>query len=350
MVELAREQGEQYVTGRYLIELAFVELFAGNLEVAEHHRRAGADAVGDRDAWFDLVLACVTAMLAAARGRLEHARTAAYEALEMAERLHDPLIGGLPVVVLASIALWTGEPAAAHELLHPVRESFIAKGFGFLGALSLPLWSCDAEALTACGRLDEAQKIIGDLLERSNTTENPNAIAIAERCRGLLLAARGEISGAIEAMDAALAAHAHRTLRPELARTLLEKGALQRRAKQKNAAKQTLERALEMFSAIGAPMWEERARDQLARVGLRRPVVTDGLTPTQQRVAELVAAGMSNREIASALYMSVRSVEAHLTKTYRELGVKSRSQLAVALTANHDEAEHQSSPPPTKLR
>ena len=65
-----------------------------------------------------------------------------------------------------------------------------------------------------------------------------------------------------------------------------------------------------------------RARDELARVGLRRPVITEGLTPAQQRVAELVAAGMSNREIAATLYMSVRSVEAHLTKAYRELDVK----------------------------
>ena len=120
---------------------------------------------------------------------------------------------------------------------------------------------------------------------------------------------------------------------PEIARTLLELGALQRRAKQKNAAKQSLERALEMYSAIGDPIWEERARDQLARVGLRRPVVTEGLTPAQQRVAELVATGMSNREIANTLYMSVRSVEAHLTKTYRELGVRSRAQLASKLTA-----------------
>jgi DNA-binding NarL/FixJ family response regulator len=239
-------------------------------------------------------------------------------------------------MVLASIALWTGEPAEAHELLHAVREPFTAKGFGFVGSLSLPLWSWDAEALTACGRLDEAQEIIGDLLQRSRTAENPNGIAIAERCRGLLLAARGEIPGAIEAMDAALASHAQRTLRPELARTLLEKGALQRRAKQKNAAKRSLESALEMFSAIGAPMWEERTRDQLARIGLRRPVVTEGLTPAQQRVAELVAAGMSNREIAATLYMSTRSVESHLTKTYRELGIRSRSQLATALAATED--------------
>ncbi|MGO9977521.1 MAG: helix-turn-helix domain-containing protein [Solirubrobacteraceae bacterium] len=78
-------------------------------------------------------------------------------------------------------------------------------------------------------------------------------------------------------------------------------------------------------------MWVSRARDELRRIGLRRPAVTDGLTPAQERVAELVAAGLSNREIASALYMSQRTVEAHLTKIYREVGVRSRAQLAATL-------------------
>ena len=84
--------------------------------------------------------------------------------------------------------------------------------------------------------------------------------------------------------------------------------------------------------------------DELARVGLRRPVITEGLTPAQQRVAELVAAGMSNREIAATLYMSVRSVEAHLTKAYRELDVRSRSQLVAALAASNDTGKPESSP------
>ena len=120
---------------------------------------------------------------------------------------------------------------------------------------------------------------------------------------------------------------------PELARTLLELGTLQRRAKQKNAAKQTLESALTMFESIGAKMWVDRTRDELSRIGLRRPTVSEGLTPAQTRVAELVVDGLSNREIASTLYMSPRSVEAHLTKIYREYGVRSRAQLVATLSA-----------------
>lgn len=82
-------------------------------------------------------------------------------------------------------------------------------------------------------------------------------------------------------------------------------------------------------------MWEARTRDELLRIGLRRPAIVEGLTPAQQRVAELVASGMSNREIASTLYMSQRSVEAHLTKVYREFGVRSRAQLVATMSAPH---------------
>ena len=150
---------------------------------------------------------------------------------------------------------------------------------------------------------------------------------------------------AIGALEAALAEHARRPLAPEVARTLLELGTLQRRAKQKNAAKQTLERALSMFEPMGAQMWVDRARDELSRIGLRRPTVSDGLTPAQTRVAELVVDGLSNREIASTLYMSPRSVEAHLTKIYREYGVRSRAQLVAALSAAPGSASNGSAAP-----
>ena len=124
-----------------------------------------------------------------------------------------------------------------------------------------------------------------------------------------MLGARGEVAPAIAALQNALAEHARRPLRREIARTLLELGALQRRAKRKTSAKQSLEQALAMFEAMGAQMWVARTRDELGRIGFRRAVVSDGLTPAQQRVAELVASGMSNREVASALYMSLRSVD-----------------------------------------
>ena len=197
----------------------------------------------------------------------------------------------------------------------------------------LPLWSSDIEALIALDRLDDAQLVVDDLLQRALPYENPHGRAIARRCEGLLLAARGDLARAIEAMDAALAQHALRPLPLEIGRTLLEKGSIERRAKRKTAAKHTLERALAVLEPLDAAIWVHRARDELGRIGLRRAVVSEGLTPAQLRVAEMAVAGATNREIAQTLYMSERTVEAHLTRVYRELGIRSRAQLAGALAA-----------------
>lgn len=337
MVVRARQRGETMDMGALLFELGLLELHAGNLDPGEQHHAAAAEAIAERgDEVLDLWLISGEAMFAAARGEFEAARRAAERGNQIAERMHDPLIGGFPIEVLGWLELWTGDPAKAHELVHERRESLTANGFGMIGSLSLPLWSCDIEALIGCGRYEEAGQVVDDLLMRSHAVENPNGIAIAERCRGLLLAAHGDVPEALTAMDSALAAHARRTLSPELARTLLEKGALLRRAKQKRAAKQTLEQAVARFDEMGARMWSERTRDELSRIGLRRASAGPGLTPTQTRVAQLVAAGMSNREIANTLYMSTRSVESHLTKVYRELGVRSRAQLAAKFNPDPD--------------
>ena len=333
-VQRAKDRGEGYDLGALLFELAILEWYAGNRHIAERHRAAADEALREQGEFsLDLWLAWGAALFAAGRGELEQARELAREAVEFAQRIGDALMGSPPIVTLASVELWLGRPEAAHDLLHPLRESFLANRFGFMGSLTLGQWSCDIEALIALGCLDEAEHVLDDLRARAQASENPNAIAIGERCRGLQLAARGDVPAAINALQEALIEHQRRPLDPEIARSLLELGTLQRRAKQKNAAKQTLERALAMFEAIGAPMWVDRTRDELSRIGLRRPTVSDGLTPAQTRVAELVAQGMSNREIASTLNMSPRSVEAHLTKIYREYGVRSRAQLVAAVSS-----------------
>jgi DNA-binding CsgD family transcriptional regulator len=97
----------------------------------------------------------------------------------------------------------------------------------------------------------------------------------------------------------------------ELARTLLVKGEVERRAKQKRAARSTLEEALGLFLALGAPLWARRARDDLARVG-GAMLPSSELTPTEQRIAQLVGEGKKNREVAEALFISVKTVEANL--------------------------------------
>src|SRR6266508_5017453 len=138
---------------------------------------------------------------------------------------------------------------------------------------------------------------------------------------------RGDLERAFAAFDDALAAH-ERSVHPfEHARTLLALGATQRRAKRRAAARATLEQALGIFQRLGAPLWAEKARAELARIGGRAPAPL-ALTTTEERVAEMVAAGSTNREVADALFLSVHTVEANLKRIYRKLGIRSRTELA----------------------
>jgi DNA-binding CsgD family transcriptional regulator len=199
------------------------------------------------------------------------------------------------------------------------------------------------EALVSLGRLDEAEGLVDRLVRQGRTLDRPWAIATAGRGRGLLTAARGDLSAARSALEQALVEH-RRVPQPfELARTLLVKGEVERRAKQKRAARSTLEQALGLFQALGAPFWAQRAQDGLARVGAAVPA-SSVLTPTEQRIAQLVGEGKKNREVADALFISVKTVEANLSRIFHKLGVRSRTELTRRIAATH-RVSPDSSPP-----
>jgi DNA-binding CsgD family transcriptional regulator len=334
MVRRALDRGEEVDLGNVLIGAALLEWFAGDLPAAERYLargvEVGAQQVNDElDTW----VIYQEGLHAAGRGELAEAKHKMQRAFDLATAGGNVQFVAWTTIVLASLELWSGAPGPAHQRLNPFRERMLDSGLRFLGSLTLPMWSTDVEALIALGRLDEAEPVVADLRQRAALSDNPHAVAIGHRCHGQLLAARGDISAAIEAMDAALEAHRERPVPLELGRRLLELGALQRRAKRKTAAKRTLEEAVAIFEPLEARLWIDRARDELTRIGLWRAAVSEGLTPAQTRVAELAAAGLSNQEIASTLYMSTRTVESHLTKIYREYGVRSRAQLVGALAS-----------------
>jgi DNA-binding CsgD family transcriptional regulator len=333
-VARARRRGEESTLSAMLVRLANLEWGAGNWSESDRYLAEAADGarqqVNDEiDSW----VAHQEGVIAADRGDLDGARIKADEALAVATRNRDKQLQRDAELLIAEIELWSGHPDAANQRLQPWRERTVLNGPWFVAWWLLPLWSSDVEALIALDQLDQAQLVLNDLRQRASASQSPHAVAIAKRCEGLLLAARGHLARAIDALDLALAEHARQSLPLELGRTLLEKGSLERRAKRKTAAKQTLEQALAVLEPLGGAIWAGRARDELGRIGLRRAVVTQGLTPAQERVAALAAGGASNREIAQTLYMSARTVESHLTKVYDELGIRSRAQLAAALAA-----------------
>src|SRR4029079_16605791 len=109
-------------------------------------------------------------------------------------------------------------------------------------------------------------------------------------------------------------------------------GSIRRRAREKRAARETLEEAQQIFGGLGASLWAGRARDELARISGRRATTTE-LTTTETRLAALASQGLSNKEIASALHISVHTVEGHLTRIYRKLGIRSRAALGPRLNS-----------------
>jgi len=124
----------------------------------------------------------------------------------------------------------------------------------------------------------------------------------------------------------AMAEHDRLPMPFERARTQLLLGQLQRRLRQKQAAAETLGEALSAFERMETTLWAERARDELTRTNVS-PTRDASLTPSELRVARLAASGMTNRDVAKALFISAKTVEANLTQIYRKLGIRSRAEL-----------------------
>jgi DNA-binding CsgD family transcriptional regulator len=185
----------------------------------------------------------------------------------------------------------------------------------------------EVEALVALGRLDEAEALLGPFEQAGKDLDRAWTIATGARSRALVSAARGDLDGASASADAAVREHDRLPLPFELGRAMLVRGAVERRAKRKREARDTLTKALEIFDGLGAALWADKTRAELARIGGRAASSLD-LTPTEDRVAALVAAGNTNREVADALFVSIHTVEANLKRIYRKLGVRSRTELA----------------------
>lgn len=198
------------------------------------------------------------------------------------------------------------------------------------------LWAVDyADAALQADAMPEVDAAIG-ILRRQASAGRPEAGVAADRCAALRKAARGEVDDALTELRA-IADRPGAEPPFEAARSRLALGQVYRRAGYKGLAGETLNEAARSFEQLGIPRWAERARLEAGRVGLQAGA--GGLTPTERRVAELVGAGHSNQETAAELFMSVKTVEANLTRIYRKLEVRSRTELANRMNADPAEAE-----------
>jgi DNA-binding CsgD family transcriptional regulator len=218
-------------------------------------------------------------------------------------------------------ALLAREPARAVSYLRPAWEQLVRGGIGDPG--TFPVAPELVEALMDAGEPEEARAVAA----RVDAPDHPWAAATALRCRALVE------PGAGVGLAAAADAYGRLGLRFDRARCLLSLGRAQRRSKQWGAAREALEGGAAAFDALGSDGWAEVARGDLARVGGRRPRASGELTPTEQAVVDLAAEGQANKEIARALQLAVHTVEVHLSRAYRKLGVRSRSQLVKHLSS-----------------
>lgn len=307
------------------LELGHLECLAGRWQLAEHYASQTAEIVevtGQHE--LRPAVLVLEALLCSLRGQLDRARTKALDGLATAEQAHSLWFTLMSLPVLGFTELSAGQAAEAVSYL--ARADDICERIGLREPGRFRFLADYVEALIATGDLNRAQAVLGRLGERGSTLGRRWALATAGRCEMLLVAARGDSDGALAHLERALAHHADLPMPFERARTLLAGGTVHRRARHKKDARDMLNEALACFEALGATVWARQARDGLARIGLRTASPLD-LTATERRVAELVATGQTNREIAEALFISLRTVESTLSRVDRKRGVRSRAEL-----------------------
>jgi DNA-binding CsgD family transcriptional regulator len=282
-----------------------------------------------------------TARMAMLRGEVELAERLANDALAVladvssaGERraiLDGRMIQALVSSIIARGAQMADDHARAHRLLLEACEH--DREIGMCEWLVEGL-AADVTSLLALGERDEAARTFDELQRASEsvTGELQSAsAALVARAEGLLAAADGDYGSAIVALQRSRdLVDACNPWPYERARTLLALGRVQRRARRKAEARNTLEQALAIFDELGSKLWAQQARDELDQLGGRRSE-RNGLTETEARVAAVVALGRSNAEAARELFMSPKTVEWNLSKIYKKLHVRSRAELAAKL-------------------
>ena len=321
LLSLADERGEAVAYAMLQRHLCELELRAGELAAAarilDEWEPVQTDVVATRKR--------CEALLAASRGLVDEAERAASSAIAASEAgMRWNLLEGLRARGIA--ALLAREPKRAVESLRTVWEHTRREGVDDPGAF--PVAPDLVEALVDVGELEEAEAVTEHLQALSEEQGHPWGLASAKRCRGLIRLASGGYDEQAVAMLAE-AADAYRALglRFDESRSLLALGRMQRRCRKWAAARRSLERAAAVFDEMGSPGWADQARSDLARVGARRPTPEGALSQTEERVARLAANGLSNKQIAAELFVTVHTVEKHLSHVYEKLAIRSRGQL-----------------------
>ena len=329
--DMASAQGDEVSLNWALARAAELRCYAGRWAEALADIERGAeialDAGQTANEAFYLGL---TALVHAHLGSQATTQHAGERALELAPSVGAAMARRTALAGLGLLELSLGHPEKAHGHLLALTEETLAAGIREPGAMRfLP----DAvEALVELGCPEEAEALLEDFTGRAQALSRVSATAAALRCRGLVLAAGSDFEAAEALLERVL--DEDNGLRPfERARTRLALGTVQRKARQRAAARTTLQLAIREFEEVGAELWAVRAEGELTRIGGRAPS-PGSLTPAERRIAELVAQGHSNKDVAAELVVTVNTVESALRSVYRKLGVHSRTEMARKLAGS----------------
>jgi DNA-binding NarL/FixJ family response regulator len=309
------------------VELRAGDTFAAARALQELDQWAALDWTLD---WITGTRVWVLAALAAVRGDSGSAAALAAEAVAVSQangveiRLEAWRAAGAAALLARDLEQAVTSLGAVWE--HTQREGVEDPG-------AFPVAGDLVEALAETGQVESAAAVTGRLAGLAAAQQHPWGLATAARAAAVVTLADGYDEAAAAQLAGAAAAYRALGLGLDAARALLFLGRVQRRAKKCAAARQSLEQARSGFEALGCLGWAEAAAAELIRLGGRRAAPAGGLTPSEQQVADLVAAGLSNKQIADQLYLSINTVEAHLSRVYAKLGIRSRTQLARALGA-----------------
>ncbi|MGH3751750.1 MAG: ATP-binding protein [Pseudonocardiaceae bacterium] len=273
-----------------------------------------------------IVLATFEATLGNAAPCREHTA----RAVELAASSGARIFEARAARVLGLLELGEGRPDLAAEHLSVFAEFAYAHGLGNPVLLN---WAGDlVEAQVRAGEPHRARRAFDVLVGEAERTGRPTERAVAARCRGLLYAADEQ---GHDAFAEALRWHEQARQPFEQARSQLCFGEFLRRHRRPTEARQALTDALATFTRLGARLWAQRTEAELRATGIasrpRRERSTTQLTPQELQVAMVVADGATNVEAATQLFLSAKTIEFHLSNTYRKLGIRSRAQLVKSI-------------------
>jgi len=314
-----------------LVQLSGLLLFRGEWDEAQRMAEAAIDGYilegGELHSAWGLR---GVALVAAHQGRLGEARRLAGDGLALALERGDPVVATFHRQILGFVAVSAGEWTEADT--HLTEAAALAARVAVRHPGRFKFGGDQVEAALALGHIERAAAVHATLAEAARIAPTPWVLAIEARTDALLAAAHGDLAEAAAAFDRALLAHDRLPMPFERARTLLAKGQLHRRRKEKRLADETLRAALAIFDDLGAATWSDRARQELGRVG-RRPHASAELTETERHVADLAARGLTNRQIAERAFLAPKTVGNVLERVYVKLGIHSRAELGARMAS-----------------